>query len=161
MRSKILADGQRDFVAQFDIELHGIAPQIDVAIFQAHFFVGEHGVGGQKRQRLRHIEDAQLFDHQFDFAGGDIGIDGVGIAALDLADSRDDEFVAQGFGFFMNGGIQFVIEYDLGNASAVAQVNEDDLAEVAAAVDPSHEHNLFACIGEPKRSAHMSSFEIT
>ncbi len=58
----------------------------------------------------------------------------------------------------MNGSIQFVIEHDLGYAGAVAQVDEDNLAEVAAAVDPSHENDLFTGIGEPKRSAHMSSF---
>jgi O-acetylhomoserine/O-acetylserine sulfhydrylase-like pyridoxal-dependent enzyme len=60
----------------------------------------------------------------------------------------------------MYGGVQFVVEHDLGHAGAVAQVDEDDLAEIAAAVDPSHEHNFFARIGEPKSSAHMSSSEV-
>jgi hypothetical protein len=60
----------------------------------------------------------------------------------------------------MNGGVQFVIEHDLRHAGAVAQIDEDDLAKVAAAVDPSHEHNFFARIGEPKGPAHMSSPEV-
>ena len=40
------------------------------------------------------------------------------------------------------------------------RVDEDDLAQVAAAVDPSHEHNFLARVGEPKLSAHMSSSEV-
>jgi hypothetical protein len=35
-------------------------------------------------------------------------------------------------------GMQFFVEDDLGDASAVAQINEDELAEVAAAMDPAH-----------------------
>ena len=145
---------------QLDVELHGVAAQIDVAVFQAHLFVRQHGVGGQERQRLRHVQNAQLFRHQFDFAGRDVGIDGVGVAALDGSDGRDHEFVAQRFRFFVYGGVQFVVEHHLGHAGAVAQIDEDDLAQVAAAVDPSHEHNFFAGIGEPKSSAHMSSSEV-
>jgi hypothetical protein len=60
----------------------------------------------------------------------------------------------------VHGCIQFVVEDDLGHAGAVAEVDEDDLAEVAAAVDPSHEHNFFARIGEPKFSVHMSPSKI-
>jgi hypothetical protein len=48
----------------------------------------------------------------------------------------------------------------LGYAGAVAQVDEDDLAKVAAPIAPSHEHNFLARIGEPKLPAHMSSPEV-
>src|ERR1019366_9360718 len=79
LRSEVVADGKGHFVPQFDVELHGVAAQVDVAIFQAHFFVREHRVRRQKGERLRHIQNSQLFHHQFDFTGWDIGIDGVGI----------------------------------------------------------------------------------
>jgi hypothetical protein len=48
----------------------------------------------------------------------------------------------------------------LRHAGTVAQVDENNLAKVAAAVHPSHEDNFFASIGEPKVSAHMSSSEV-
>ena len=147
-------------MAQLDVELHGVAPQIDVAILQAHLFVGEHGVRGQKGQLLRDVQNAQLFDHEFDFAGGNVGIDGVGVAFFHRADGGDDELVAQLFRFLMHGGIEFVVEDDLRHAGAVAKIDEDDLAEVAAAVDPSHEDGFFACVGEAQSPAHMSSFKI-
>ena len=51
-------------------------------------------------------------------------------------------------------------EYDLGYAGAVAQIDENKLAQIAAPIDPSHEHDFFTGIGEAKLSAHMSSFEV-
>jgi hypothetical protein len=36
---KIIADGFGDFVAGLDVELHHVAAEIDVAIFQARLFV--------------------------------------------------------------------------------------------------------------------------
>src|SRR5208337_269185 len=160
LRGEIVADGQRHFMPQFDVELHSVAAQVDVTIFQAHLFVRQHRVRGQKGQRLRYVQNAQFFHYQFDFAGRNIGVNGIGIAALDLSYGRDHELVAQGFRLFVHGGIEFVVEDHLGYAGAVAQVDEDDLAEVAAAVDPSHEHNFLACIGESKLPAHMSSPEV-
>ena len=103
---------------------------------------------GQEGERLGDVEDAQLFDDELDFAGGDVGIDGVGVALFDGADGGDDEFVAQLFRLFVDGGIQLVAEDDLRHSGAVAEIDENDLAKVAAAVDPSHEDGFFACVGE-------------
>ena len=60
----------------------------------------------------------------------------------------------------MNRGIEFVVKHDLGHAGAVAQVDKDDLSQVAPPVDPSHEHNFLSCIGKPQSPAHMSSLEV-
>jgi hypothetical protein len=60
----------------------------------------------------------------------------------------------------VHGGVQFVVEHDLRYAGPVAEIDKDDLAQVASPVDPSHEHNFFARIGEPKSSARMSSSEV-
>ncbi len=49
----------------------------------------------------------------------------------------------------------------LRDAAAVAQVEEDEVAEVAPAVDPAHENNFRAGIGGAQRATHMSAFEIT
>ena len=87
-------------------------------------------------------------------------IDRVGVAQLDRADDGDDELVAQLFGFVVDGGASLAAEDDLGDAGAVAQVDEDDLAEVAAAVDPSHEDGFLAGVGGAERPAHVSSSEV-
>ena len=65
-----------------------------------------------------------------------------------------DEFVAELFALFVDGGVEFSVTDDLRYARAVAEVDENNLAEIAAAVDPSHEDGFFACVGEAK-APHM------
>jgi len=144
-------------VTQFDVELHDLAAQIDVAVLQARFFIGEGCVGGQKRGQLGFVENAQLFGDQLDFAGRNVFIDGAGIAQLDRAGDGDDVLVAQGFGLFVDCGIALGVDDDLGYAGAIAQVHKNETAQVAPLVDPAHEYGLFAGVGSAQRSAHMSS----
>ena len=47
LRGEVVADGERDLVAQLDVELHGVAAQVDVAVLQAHLFVGQRGSPGR------------------------------------------------------------------------------------------------------------------
>ena len=145
-------------MAQLDVGLHGVAAKIDVAIFEARLFVGERGVGGQERRELRFVEDAEFVGDEFNFSRGHVGIDGVGVAQLDRADDGDDVFVAQGFGLFVDGGVAFGIEDNLHDAGAVAEIDEEQAAVVAALVDPSHEHGFFAGVGGAESAAHVSAF---
>ena len=46
------------------------------------------------------------------------------------------------------------------NTGAVAEVEEDEVAVVAAAVDPTHEDYGFSGVGGAQLSAHMSTFKI-
>jgi hypothetical protein len=58
-------------------------------------------------------------------------------------------------------GIPFTIENDLGDAAPVAQVDENDVAQVTPAVHPSHEHSLFAGVGWAQGSAHVSASQVS
>jgi hypothetical protein len=44
-------------------------------------------------------------------------------------------------------GGQLFIEHDLADAGAVAEIEKDEVAVVAAAVDPAHEDDLLAGVG--------------
>ena len=46
------------------------------------------------------------------------------------------------------------------DAGAVAQVEEDEVAVVAAAVDPAHEDDLLAGVGGAQFAAEMGAFQI-
>ncbi len=81
------------------------------------------------------IQNAQLAGHHFDFAGGQIGIRF--LAALHFSAHSDDKFRAQLFGLRLRGGILFLIENDLDESCAVAQVDKNQVAEIAAADAPS------------------------
>jgi hypothetical protein len=50
-----------------------------------------------------------------------------------------------------------MVEYDLCNTGTVAQIYENDLPQVAAAVNPSHQNNFLSRVGESKLAAHMSA----
>jgi hypothetical protein len=58
-------------------------------------------------------------------------------------------------------GSQFFIEHDLRNACAVAQVEEDQIAVIAAAIDPAHHDHRLTSVGGAQLTAEMCSFEIT
>ncbi len=147
-------------MAQFDIELHGVAAQVEVAVLEAHLFVGEDGVAGEEGGVLGLVEDAEFVGDEFDFAGGDIFVDGVGVAQLDGADDGDDELVAEGFGLLVDGGGVLAAEDDLGDAGAVADIDEDDGAEVAAAVDPSHEDGFLTSVGRAQSAAQVGTSKV-
>src|SRR5208283_1635082 len=124
------------------------------------FLIGQDGVAGQEGKWLGDVEEAQLLDDEFDLTGGDIGIDRIRVALFYSADGGDDVFVAEFFGLGVDGGIEFVAENDLRHASTVAEIDENNLAEIAAPVHPSHEDGFFACVSEAKGPAHMSSSKI-
>ena len=161
LRVEVVANRDRHLVAQLDVVLHLRPAQVEVAILQAHFFVGDVGLGRRKRQRLAVVQDAQLIGDDLDLAGRDVLVDGAGVAQLHVAHDGDDELRAQRFGLLVKLGAGVGGDHHLGDAAAVAQVDEDQVAEVATAIDPAHEHNVRTGIGGAQRSAHVSTFQVT
>src|ERR1700674_3993016 len=83
----------------------------------------------------------QLRCNKLDFSGGQFRI---GFLALeDLAFHGDDEFAARLLGFGMRGGLRLLVEDHLDDAGAVADIEKEQIAQVAAACDPAH-HNRVA-----------------
>jgi hypothetical protein len=101
----------------------------------------------------------QLLAHHFDFAGGDGRVDGVLGARIDHAFDSNNVFGAEKVGLGVDGRVAIRAEYDLRNAFAVAQVEEEHAAKVAAAVDPAHEDNLFAGVVGAEGSTVMRAAE--
>ena len=108
---------------------------------EAEFLVdgaGDFRVVHGKGEDFGHVEDFEGGGGDFDFAGGDFGIVGAGGAGADFAGDGDDAFAAQGGGAVEKfpgqiGGIKD----GLGAAFAVADVNEDQAAQVAAGMNPA------------------------
>ena len=108
-----------------------------------------HGEG----RGLRLVEDPDLVDHHFHFAGGQVGVNGVGGALFDEAGDADDVFGAQVFGAGMGPREALAAKDELRGAFAIAQVNEDDAAQVAAAMDPAHQQDALAHVFEADGAA--------
>jgi hypothetical protein len=49
-------------------------------------------------------------------------------------------------GFDMHGLVNLRIEYDLGDALAIAQIDKNDPAVIPPAQNPAHQHHFFANI---------------
>jgi hypothetical protein len=60
----------------------------------------------------------------------------------------------------MTVGREFLVKDDLRNAGAIAKVEKDQVAVVAAPVDPAHENHLLTSVGGAQVAAEMRSFEI-
>ena len=63
-------------------------------------------------------------------------------------------------GLLVNGGVRLVVEHDLGDAGAVADVDKNEVAEVAAAVHPSHEDGFLAGVGGAQCAAHVGASQV-
>jgi hypothetical protein len=54
---------------------------------------------------------------------------------------------------------QFLVQHNLGNTGAVAQIEKDEVPVIAAAVNPAHEHHLLAGVDGAEIATKMRSFE--
>src|SRR5690606_925493 len=87
-------------------------------------------------RRDRGVQDLDLAAKDLDLTGGQLGVDRSFGAFAHQAGDAHAEFVADAFG---NGkGFSIVgVDHDLGQARAVAKVDEDDATVVAAPVHPT------------------------
>ena len=106
------------------------AAKIEIAVAQARFFGGVDFVFDREWRGFCVVQNVQLRGDDLDFAGGQVGI---GFLALDyFAFDRDYVFAADVFGFGVGFGLRFFVEDDLDDAGAVADVEEEEVAQVAA-----------------------------
>jgi len=72
--------------------------------------------------------------------------------------TRDDEFAAHVLGFGVRFALRFLVENDLDDAGAVADVKEEQIAEVAAAMDPTHDGGVAVGVGGAEGAAVVCAF---
>ena len=154
---EVAAHGEQHPVAQQQVLLHARPPQVEVAVAQPRL-VGRGGVlGDLEGRRLRLGEHAQLAQHDLDLAGGHLRVHRVGRAALDAPEGRDDELGPHALGRLDERLV--VAGRELGQAVAVAQVDEDERPEVADAVRPAEQHHVGADFGRGERPAGVRASE--
>ncbi len=150
------ANFDNDFVAQHEIVVRLGAAQVEIAITQARFFGGVGFLLDLKRRRLCVVQDVQFCGDQFDFAGGDFRVRF--LALDDFAFDGDDVFAAHVFGFGVRFGLRLLVEDNLDDSGAVADVEEKQIAEVAATMDPTHDDGVAVGVGGAEGAAVVGSF---
>ncbi len=113
------------------------AAQVEEAVFEARF-LGRVVLGKDvHRQRFARAELVVAGDVEFHFAGGDVRVDGAFGAGPHVAVDADDGLLGQmRKRVLKRGGGR---DDDLRDAVMVAQVDEEDAAEIALVVDPARE----------------------
>ena len=131
-----------NLAAKHKVLLQLLTSEIDVTILKAQHFVGVFVTDG-KRSRFRFGQDFQLFGNYFHFARFHVGVYIVACATAHLAHYGNYVFQfnsARLFQKFVRANVG--VEYNLHNAAAVAQLQENKSAEVATTVHPTHQGKL-------------------
>ena len=123
--------------------LHRGATEVEKAVFETHFF-GRFGavVVGVDRERFGFVEEGEVFNDEFDGAGGDVGINKVGSAFAHFAGGGENKFVTDGFGE-LKGFCGLWGDDELDDAGVVAEVDENQTTVVATGVDPTSDSYFF------------------
>ena len=131
-------------MAPAQIALHLGPAQIEIAILEPNLLGGRLAVGNLKRHRRRRTQNLERTDHDLDFAGRKLGVDGALGAANDFALHRDIKFGTRLASSFVRGRIVRGIQHQLNDSIAVAQIDEDQAAVIASRLDPSPERDVAA-----------------
>ena len=88
---------------------------------------------------------------------GILGLIALGVALTQLALRGHDILRTHVLGLRVTIGREVLIEDNLGDAGAVAEIEEDEVAVIAAAIDPAHQDDIFAGIAGAKLTAGMGA----
>ena len=150
-----VADEYRHAVAQFEIAAHGRAAQVEITIFHA-YVVTAVGVVLYRERRCRALaEHVQGGGYDLDVARGDVFV--LAFALADLAGHLYAVFASQLVSPVAEVGVDGVVEYQLRDAVAVAQVYKRHAAHLAAALNPSGQRYDAARVREAKLSTCVCS----
>ena len=146
LRVEVLPRGGGDPAPQDDVALNLRSPQIEVPVLQPDVFRDLLARIEREGGRFRFVEDFQRIDHHLDLAGGQLRVFHSLRAFANRSFNGEDVFAADAVGLLMGIGLGLRVEDDLDDAFAVAQVDEDDAAVVAAAMHPAHQDHFFSCV---------------
>ena len=141
------------------VGLHLRASEIQVAILQPHFFIRNRFFRRRKGRYARVIQHQKLVGDQLHFACRHLRIDGARIAAPQRAFGSHDIFWAHMLGLRVAFPREVLVQNDLSDSGAVAQVEKDEVAVVATAVDPTHQHDRLAGVFGAKLPTGMGALQ--
>ena len=134
---------RRQTVTHDDVVLQPRTTKIEIAILQAYVFRHRRVVGDRKRRCLCLVQHHELLHDDLDLAGRQLRIHRLGRAAPHFPDHADHELGSQPLGLGNQRLVVFV-EDDLRDPGAVADVDEEQPAEIAHAMHPAQKRRVRA-----------------
>ena len=142
MAVEVAAHRARDAVAQPQALRHHLAPQVEVAVLQAHFLA--HLLIELERQRLGAVQQLELARQQLHLARGQVARSRCPAGRARTVPVTCTTNSLRSRSASAKTGAAVRVEHDLQQALAVAQVDEDHPAVVAPAVHPAGDRDLLA-----------------
>ena len=140
-----LADGEGEVGAELEVAHHLRATDVEVAVAQARVLGRVDAVLNLEGRRLGAVEHLDGVDADLDLAGGELGVDGLGVTAAHDSLDQDGPLGTDDLGRVEGGATGVLgVEGALRHAGAVAQVDEDEPAVVATTPHPAGERDLLA-----------------
>ena len=140
-----LADGKGEVRAQLEVGHHGRTTDVEIAVAQAQVLAGLDMVLDLEGRRLGAVEDLDLGDENLDLTRGEVvvglALDAMAHLALDQHGPLGTDRLGRGKGLCI---AEVGVKEDLGQALAVAKVDEDEAAEVATTPHPTRKRDLLA-----------------
>ena len=140
----VVARDLGDAGAREDILLNVGTAQVEIAVGEAKLGTDIAVLLNRKRRGLRGREDAQLMHGNFDFAGCHLRVDCSLAAGADRALGKQDVLTAHRKRAVEHFLVGLFVKCELQNAAAVAQIDENERAEVTLALCPAHHADRFA-----------------
>ena len=139
-------------MAESEIGRHGGTAQIEEPMGETQILVGDPLIHGE-RGNLGAVEHRERGDDDLDGSGCELWILRSFETRGHLATDRDHVFRAEGMGRGGGIGMEFGTENDLGDAVAIAQIDEDHAAMVASGGNPPAEGYIASDIGRAQGAA--------
>ena len=140
----LVAQRRDDAGAGHDVLVQRLAAKVEEAVLEAGVFRIVRLAENRQRQFGRLRQHFDLGRKDLDGAGGEFAVLGAGGARADLAVNPDHPFRTHLLGRLECGGIG--VGHHLGHAVVVAQVDEENAAVIAHAVDPAGKAGFAACM---------------
>ena len=138
--------------------MQALAAQVEKAVFKAKRFVALFFFGHLEGDDFGFAEHFHLVSHDLNFTGGELGVDGFGDTVNDFSGETDGGFNAPVFDAFVKRFGR--IDNDLSQAVVVAQIDENDAAVVAYAMDPAGNFYSFANVFFAQLAAGVCSVSV-
>ena len=140
-----LAQGEGEVAAELEVGRHLGATKVEVAVAQANVLGGVNVVLDLERRRLGRVEHHNLGHVDLDGTRGQLVVVLALRALAHGAAHHDGPLGADGLGLVEGGLVADLgVKLELSHAGAVAKVDKDQAAVVAAVPDPAGERDLLA-----------------
>ena len=158
--NEIATDCHRDAAANREVLLHLAAAQIEIAVLQPHLFIRDGVLGGREGRRLRIVQQQHLVRNQLDVSGLHVRVRQPRGALAQLAGDCHHVLRPRRLRFGVGLGRPLLVEHHLRYAGAVAQIEKDEIAVIAAAVHPPHQSYGFAGVHAAQGTTSMCALQI-